>query len=215
MDLPRPSPDLRPSLRMVTASVRRSPLLWWAVVIAVALLAGLTVQRSVSAARADARAWGTTMSVPVMTTAVAAGSAITEGDVTWRDLPRAVVPGGSAATDPVGQRAAVDLHPGEVLLAARIADGDAGPVAAALPDATVGMGVPHGQSGLVLDVGDRVDVLATVDAGTDSPPTTRIVRRALVVDVNEDGVTLAVPSDAAPRLAFALVAGVVTLALAG
>jgi hypothetical protein len=76
--------------------------------------------------------------------------------------------------------------------------------------------VPTG-SGLPLEVGDRVDVLATFDAGTTGAgePTFAVARRAVVVHVGEDAVTVAVTTSAAPRVAYALAAGAVTLVLSG
>jgi hypothetical protein len=62
-----------------------------------------------------------------------------------------------------------------------------------------------------VEPGDRVDVLVTVG----DAPTVTVASRAVVVDVTEDAVTVAVPTDRAPRVAFGAVAGAVTLALRG
>ncbi|HKE72533.1 MAG TPA: SAF domain-containing protein [Acidimicrobiales bacterium] len=48
-----------------------------------------------------------------------------------------------------------------------------------------------------------------------APPAATLVERALVVDVGQDAVTVAVPAADAPRVAWALANGAVVLALAG
>ena len=62
-----------------------------------------------------------------------------------------------------------------------------------------------------LRVGDRVDVLATTDAATAAV----VARTAVVVEVDHDRVTVAVPAADAPTVAYALTRGAVTLALVG
>jgi hypothetical protein len=76
--------------------------------------------------------------------------------------------------------------------------------------------VPTG-SGLPLEVGDRVDVLATFDPGVagDGTPTFAVATGAVVVHVGRDAATVAVSQAAAPRVAYALAAGTVTLVLSG
>jgi hypothetical protein len=68
-----------------------------------------------------------------------------------------------------------------------------------------------------LEVGDRVDVLATFDPGVsgDGEPTFAVATGAVVVHVGDDAVTVAVRQAAAPRVAYALAAGTVTLVLSG
>ncbi len=63
--------------------------------------------------------------------------------------------------------------------------------------------------------GDRVDVLATFDSTEgETEPTFPVAMGALVVDVAEEAVTVAVTPEEAPRVAFATARGTVTLALA-
>jgi hypothetical protein len=79
--------------------------------------------------------------------------------------------------------------------------------------------VPTGPGALRLTRGDLVDVIATFEpslSGDDpGPPTFPVARAALVVDVDDEAVTIAVAEREAARVAFALSQGVVTLALAG
>jgi hypothetical protein len=58
-------------------------------------------------------------------------------------------------------------------------------------------------------------VLVTIEPGLSgaSVPTVTVARGALVVDVADDAVTVAVPASDAPRVAFAVGQGVVALAL--
>ena len=68
-----------------------------------------------------------------------------------------------------------------------------------------------------LDIGDHVDVLATFDpkTSTGDEPTFPVARDAIVVHVGHDAVTIAVRTASAPKVAYALVAGAVTLVLSG
>jgi Flp pilus assembly protein CpaB len=85
-----------------------------------------------------------------------------------------------------------------------------------------------GRGGLALERGHRVDVLATFDTGVPEPvavatteaddgqaPTFPVAAGALVLDVGTESVTIAVRPREAPRVAFALARGTVTLALTG
>jgi Flp pilus assembly protein CpaB len=189
----------------------RRPLPYWAVAGCIALLTALLVG-NLAASAADARArWEPGAPVLVARRPVAAGATVSSADVEARRLPPAAVPEGALHRLPPGGRAAVDLHAGEVLLADRVGTGSA--VAARLPARTRGVAVPA-DGGLPVRVGDRVDVLATFDAEVaGDAPTFAVARRALVVHVSKDAVTVAVSEASAPRVAYALAAGAVTLVL--
>jgi hypothetical protein len=65
-----------------------------------------------------------------------------------------------------------------------------------------------------LEAGDRVDVLVSVDpTAVSGAPTFVLAPGALVLDVGELAVTVAVPASDAPRVAFAAASGSVALAL--
>ena len=94
--------------------------------------------------------------------------------------------------------------------------------AALLPPGTRALAVPDGPGTPPLRVGDTVDVLATYDpflfdpaSGRPVPAGDTVVAGALVIDVSEGAITVAVDPDDAPAVAFALAQGAVTLALAG
>jgi Flp pilus assembly protein CpaB len=199
---------------MLPARVRRlgrlryRPAARWALVAALAVAVAVTSARLVNRAAAARSEWGETVAVVVITRAVDAGRPIGESDVERRDLPRAVVPDAAVTHSPVGRLAIVDLFPGEVLVARRLApDGLRGP-AALLPPGSRALAVPTGPGTPPLAVGDAVEVLASGGEPSASP-------MGRVVAVDESSVTVAVPAADAPAVAFALAQGVVTLALAG
>ncbi|MCU1485433.1 MAG: Flp pilus assembly protein RcpC/CpaB [Actinomycetia bacterium] len=205
--LPRPS--RRPALRL------RRPLPFWVLATALGLATTLLVGRLVAGAEAERARWGEVRPTLVATADVEGGHRLA-GHVAVRRLPAVLVPPGALRDLPADAVAAVDVHEGEPVLAARLVGPGSSAVAARLPAGTRGVAVPTG-SGLPLEVGDRVDVLATFDAGTtgEGEPTFAVARRAVVVHVGEDAVTVAVSTSAAPRVAYALAAGAVTLVLSG
>jgi Flp pilus assembly protein CpaB len=115
-----------------------------------------------------------------------------------------VLPEGPLAEAPVGGTALVPLAPGEPLLAAKLAPDGVSGVAALVPSGARAIGVPVGDAMPALQRGDRVDVLAPSVVAAD----------AVVLDVGELVITVAVIAADAPRVADALARGPVTLALA-
>lgn len=201
--------------------LRRSSMPFWVFAVALSLLTGLTVARLVGEASARASRLGGLVDVPLTTRALEAGASLRAGDVTIRPLPAAALPHGPLARSPVGKVALVPLAEGEVLLAAKLAPDGLRGVAALVPPGERALAVPVDPGGLSLRTGHRVDVLATfevadgVDGSGDAAPTFPVATEALVVDVADDSVTVAVPPDQAARVAFALARGTVTLALSG
>lgn len=201
--------------------LRRSPLPFWVLTLALALLTGVTVTRLVRDASERAARLGGLVDVPVAARAVEAGTPLRSVDVTERRLPADALPRSRVAATPVGRVTLVALVPGEVVLASKLAPDGLRGVAALVPAGHRALAVPTEQGGLSLRRGDRVDVLATFDvaggigeAAVDpGPPTFPVAAAALVVDVGGDAVTVAVTTDEAPRVAFALARGTVTLAL--
>lgn len=200
---------------------RRSRLPFWVLTLGLAAATGLFVARLVEEAAAAAARYGGLRPVPVVLRSVEAGQVIGPADVAHRQVPAAFVPPGEVAREPVGRTALVPLLPGEVLLRARLAPWGLRGAAALLPAGTRALAVPAGPGGRPpLRPGDRVDVLATFERDTEpegARPTFAVASGALVVAVDDDDetVTVAVPAADAPRLAFAVAAGSVTLALTG
>ena len=202
--------------------LRRSPLPFWALSAALSLATGLAVARLAGEAAARADRLGGLVDVPVATRRIAAGALLRAADVEVRSLPRAVVPSARVAADPAGRVAVVPLVPGEVVLAAKLAPDGLTGVAALVPPGHRALAVPVGDGALSLRPGNRVDVLATFDVpgppaggAAGVAPTFPVATAALVVATGDDAVTVAVTPDEAPRVAFALARGAVTLALTG
>lgn len=193
----------------------RRPSLFWLAAVVLAAITGLTVARLLADARAGAARWGEVRSTLVATADLAPGTVVGPGDTELQRLPAALVPSASLDRAADGQVVAAPIYRGEPVLAERLAPGGLSPVAAALPPGSRGIAVPAGGSALPLEVGDLVDVLVTFAPDTlgDGEPTFPVARSAAVVSVGEEAVTLAVTEDEAPRVAFALTAGVVTLTL--
>ncbi|MCU1378191.1 MAG: hypothetical protein JWN29_1174, partial [Acidimicrobiales bacterium] len=154
----------RPPLRATRLRFRR-PLPFWLLAGLVAVATAALVGHLVADAAAERDRWGTLRPTVVATADVDGGERLTAGDVTVRRLPAALVPAGALRSLPAASLAAVDIHAGEAVLAARLVGPGSSAVAARLPAGTRGVAVPSG-SGLPLEVGDRVDVLATFDPAT-------------------------------------------------
>jgi Flp pilus assembly protein CpaB len=205
-----PRPTRRPALRI------RRPLPYWLLAVALGVATAVLVGSLVSDAAAARSRWGSLRPTVVATHDVAGGEHLTAGDVAVRRLPAALVPPGALRSLPPGAVAAVDVHRGEAVLESRLVGPGSSAVAARLPPGTRGIAVPTG-SGLPLEVGDRVDVLATFDGAVTEghAPTFAVAKRAVVVHVGEDAVTIAVSEASAAKVAYALAAGAVTLVLSG
>lgn len=209
--------------------LRRSPFPFWVLALALAVLTAVTVARLVGTAADRAARLGGLVDVPVVARDVDAGARLRPRDVTRRRLPADAIPRGPVAGSAVGQVTVVPLVAGEVVLASKLAPLGLRGVAARVPPGQRALAVPVDHGGLALRPGNRVDVLATFDvapdqvgplapppdaAATAGPPTFPVASAALVVDVGADTVTVAVTAAEAPRVAFALARGTVTLALA-
>ena len=215
--------------------LRRSPLPFWALAVALALFTGTTVTRLVGEASARAARLGGLVDVVVAARPVEAGKPLRPADLTVRRLPAdALAEGPVKASDAsaAGKVVLVPLVRGEVLLTSKLAPDGLRGVAALVPPGHRALAVPVDPGGLSFRLGNRVDVLATFDVAGDpaavdgdgategvpaaSPaPTFPVAASALVVDVGDEAVTVAVTDDEAPRVAFALARGTVTLALTG
>ena len=198
--------------------LRRSPLPFWLLSLALAGLTGLTVSRLVDEAAGRAAALGGLVDTPVAARPVGVGRALRAADVEVRRLPASLLPRGRLARAPwAGRVAVVPLAAGEVLLAAKLAPDGLSGVAALVPPGHRALAIPVDPGGLALNAGHRVDVLATFDAATpeapDPEPTFPVATDALVVEAGDEAVTVAVTPAQAARVAFALARGTVTLAL--
>lgn len=211
-----PAPGRRRARRRFGNPLRRRPVVWWSATLVLAAVTAQVVAGSLARAEDGAARYGATAPVLVATRDVAVGEVLGAGDAERKELPAALVPRGAADVEALGGTVTARLHAGEVIHGGRVAPGGLSAVAALLAPGTRGIAVPHGPEALTLEVGDVVDVLATIaelDAGGDLPPTVVIAADAAVVHVGEAAVTVAVRSEDAARVAYALASGIVTLAL--
>ena len=192
--------------------VARRPWLYWLVVGLVALLAGSVTSAMVRDATAPARRLGEPVRVPVAARSVPMGTTLADDDVLWRSLPSAMLPREAVEAAPVGRTVYVPLVEGEPLLVSKFAPVGVSGVSALLPAGARALSVPAVAGNPSMQRGDRVDVLATVEGGDE--PTVPVATDAVVLDVTADVVTIAVVAADAPRVAWALSRGVVTLSLA-
>ncbi len=175
----------------------RRPLTVGAVAVVLAVVTAAFVVRLLGEARAARDAYGDRVEVVVAAVDLPAGAVVDAGAVTVEARPRAHVAADALRAPPTGERVRVAMAAGEVVLARRLAPAGTGAVAARLPPGTVGVGVPLPLP-LPVEPGDRVDVIDAL--GVTGTPSGRDL---LVVHVDGDVVTLAVPVDEAAAVATA------------
>lgn len=219
------SPVPRPALGAPRAPRLPRPSWFWVAAVVLSAVTGLTAARLLGRASAEAARWGELRPTLVAVAELEPGSTVASGDAVVEHRPVALVPAGALDAPAEGRTVAATIHPGEPVLAERLAPAGLSATAALLPAGHVGIAVPTGPDALPLEPGDTVEVLATFAPGgvgvpgaapagvRGDEPTFPVARSAPVAAVGEESVTLAVTEDEAPRVAFALTAGVVTLAL--
>ena len=193
----------------------RRPVPYWILAVTLAVLTAVVVSELVGRADAAVDRWGELRPVAVAVRNVAPGAPVEAGDVVVEDRPASLVPDGALDAAPVGRVATAALGAGEVVVASRIAPGGVGRLAALVPPGGRAMAVPRDRTPMALEVGVVVDLLATFDpaVAAEGDPTFAVARGAVVIDVGEDAVTVALTEQEAPPVAFALANGIVTLAL--
>ncbi|HSL56228.1 MAG TPA: SAF domain-containing protein [Acidimicrobiales bacterium] len=209
----RRSPRHRPGLLTRLRRARRRPAARWALALAAAVAAGAVTHLALSDVRAQLAAIEEAP-VVVATRAVAPGAPLGPADVAVARWPAALVPDGALTDPPLGRAPTVALARGEPVLTSRLAPQGVAGTAARLPAGTRAVGVPLAPHAVVLEPGDRVDVLAAVDPGlAGTAPAVVLTAAAVVVDVGDGRATVAVPVDVVGRVTAALAHGVVDLAL--
>lgn len=194
-----------------------------AVVLGLAILTGLVVVSLVSSAEAARQRWGRARPVAVATRDLAPGDLVDGSAVVVRRLPEAAVAPQALAEPPSGSMVRQPVAAGEPLVPERLAPQGLTGVAALVAAGHRAVAIPIGPlAAPPLVVGDLVDVLAVVPAlaeeqlrQREDQPSFALVEAAVVVDVGEQSITVAVPEGDAPRVAWVLTNGSVVLALAG
>ena len=194
-----------------------------AVVLGLAIVTGLVVITLVSSAEAARQRWGRARPVAVATRDLSPGDPVDDSAVEVRRLPEAAVAPGALAEPPSGSVVRQPVAAGEPLLPQRLAPQGLTGVAALVPAGHRAVAIPIGPlAAPPLTTGDLVDVLAVVPALVEErprpsadQPSFPLVEAAVVVDVGEQSIAVAVPEADAPRVAWVLTNGSVVLALAG
>jgi Flp pilus assembly protein CpaB len=194
-----------------------------AVVLALAIVTGLVVVSLVSSAEAARQRWGRARPVAVATRDLAPGDLVDGSAVEVRRLPEAAVTAGALTEPPSGSVVRQPVAAGEPLVPERLAPQGLTGVAALVPAGHRAVAIPIGPLPVPpLTVGDFVDVLAVVPALSEAEPSRPenqpsfpLIEAAVVVDVGEQSIAVAVPEADAPRVAWVLTNGSVVLALAG
>lgn len=199
-------------------------------VVALAVATGLVVAGLVRSGAAARQSWGATQAVAVVTRDLQPGDVVGPDTVEVRDLPTAVVPAEALSEVAPGTVVRQPVAAGEALVPTRLAPDGLTGTAALVPGGYRAVSVPSAPAGAPpLVVGDQVDVLAVLppelvtgvapgEPAAGRPggePAFPLVERAIVVDVGDEAVAVAVPQRDTPRLAFTLAQGAVVLALAG
>jgi pilus assembly protein CpaB len=203
---------------------------FWLITLGLAAMTAVSVLQVSARADAEVARGGGLRPTVVMARPVEAGVVLARRDVRVVAMPARLVPARAAVgvDAVVGRAAAVALWPGEVVLQGRLAPDGLRGVAALVPPGMRAVAVPVDDAGLHVALGDAVDVLATFDTSSpssssssspsvradDTPdPTVVVAAGAPVLEVASGAVTIAVPADDAPRVAFALARATITLAL--
>jgi Flp pilus assembly protein CpaB len=194
-----------------------------AVVLGLAIVTGLVVVTLVSSAEAARQRWGRARPVAVATRDLSPGDPVDDSAVEVRRLPEAAVAPSALAEPPSGSVVRQPVAAGEALVPQRLAPQGLTGVAALVPAGHRAVAIPIGPlAAPPLTTGDLVDVLAVVPALVEErprpsadQPSFPLVEAAVVVDVGEQSIAVAVPEADAPRVAWVLTNGSVVLALAG
>jgi len=186
---------------------------------ALAIVTAVVTAMVIGQAHAARDRWGADHEVLVARHDLAPGDAVDAADIEHRALPRAALPAEALTALPVGAVARHPILAGEPVVAARLAPAGLAGAAALVGPGDRAVAVPRAQVAMPpLRVGDVVDVLAVLPPGAGEghdPPAFPVVEGALVVDVGDDAVSVAVPEDDAAATAWAVSQGAAALALAG
>jgi Flp pilus assembly protein CpaB len=196
--------------------VLRPPPLRLVIVALLALIVALAVHRTTSAAADVTARLGATTTVAVARHGAAPGDELEAGDIELVERPVDHVPETATRADPTGRTVRSHIHPGEIVVDERLAGmGRDGPAALVPPDWRA-VAIPVIDAPIPARAGDVVDVVASFDPTlVDGEPAVVVAAEAIVVDVADDAITVAVPRRRVTDVAHALANGIVTLALVG
>lgn len=207
----------RPRHRLTTA-LRRQPLVFWVLTLAAAVSTFAVLHGALDTVTEGAETYGDLVPVVVARRPLGTGEVVAPDDVEVARLPARLVPSEALGRPPVGRTVRHPILAGEAVVGARLAPDGAVGVAALLLEGERAVALPLPAHRAPVEVGQVVDVLATVDpltTGGHRAATSVVAAGATIIAVDENGVTVAAPADDAVRIATALSTAVVTVALAG
>ena len=170
--------------------------------IAIACAVGAGVSSHVRSLDRARQSWEQRATVLTMRHAVAAGQPITADDVTATELPVVGTAPRALAALPAGAVALDELAEGEALLANHLVAGGTARLAAGAR----GVSIARHDASLDVRVGDAVEVMsiAPTSGGGDAPPRL-VAARAIVIEVTDNSMLVAVTETDAPLVAEAAV----------
>jgi Flp pilus assembly protein CpaB len=201
---------------------RRSPnrLGRWLLAAGLAISAAATVAGVTHDAADTVAGLGVTRSVIVARHDLETGQVIAADDVEWQARPNGGIPISAVDGTPVGRVVTAPIVADEIVSVRRLAPDGVSGLAALVPEGDRAVAVPTEGTGLQVRVGDRVDILApllTEDALSSRRQTNPdpVANAALVIDVADAAITVAVSAGEAAAVAGALGHGVPVVALVG
>ena len=199
-----------------------------AIVVVTAVVTAVAVGSVVRSAEQTRSRWADTRPVAVAEHDLAPGDVVDAGAVVVRQMPTAAVAGAASDVVPLGAVVRYPIAAGEPVIDDRLAPQGLTGVAALVPAGHRAVAVAKGPAGTPpVHPGDRVDLVALTPGTTDiaepepeseaeaAAPATTLVDQALVVDVSDTAVTVAVPEALAPEVAYGAAQGLVVLTLVG
>lgn len=182
-------------LARIRLGLARHPWAYWVVVSVVATIVAVSASRAMAGVDAARRSWGEQEAVWVASAAVEPGQPIRADR---RQVPRALAPESAVRVAPVDAVARQRIARGAIITDVDLAARD--PVGL-IPDGWVAVAVPAAIGHFA--AGDHVRVYARE----------QFVAAGVVIDRGESDLMVAIPVDAAPAMATALLANAVTIAL--
>lgn len=203
----------RRARRSLVARLRRHPVAYWTVT-AVAVTGLVATATSLDGEPPGASGLGRLRRVPVARHTIEPGELVEADDVEWRDLPSGSLPSEPLAAE-LDRRAATTIFTGEPVVAARLAPDGASALAARIPADRQAVALPVTVGAPPLEPGDVVDLLSVASPDPSSGRAHRVARAAVVVDVGDEVVTVAVDDDDVRAVATAAATGAVVISLDG
>jgi Flp pilus assembly protein CpaB len=201
--------------RRIAIVLRRQPVVFWTLSALAALATFTSVSTAMRAATAGADTYGELVPVIVAAVDLDSGQVIAPGETHMVSLPAKLVPPSAVQRDPAGLAVRQRIVAGEAVVSDRLAPVGSFGIAATLEPHERAIAIPLPAHRPPIEVGQRVDVLATTDPGSviGRSPTSLVAEAAVVLDIADGGITVAVSTNDAMRIAAALTSTVVDVVI--